>query len=113
MLENTVMRQADKSMVNVSYDGISTNVELAEKSELVQHIFDAGYHIICEAPGFHILNPWCRKFKESDFVTCVTKQIRQPSLGISPVWILLIIVAVRKLQDSLVLSGSLFSAHFV
>jgi len=88
-------------------------VELTEKSELVQHIFDAGYHIICEVLGFHIFNPWCRKFKESDFVTHVTKQIRQPSLGISPVWVLLIIVAVRKLQDSLVLSGSLFSARFV
>jgi hypothetical protein len=88
-------------------------MELTEISELVQHIFYAGYHIICEALGFHILNPWCRKFKESDAVTCLTKQIRQPSQGISPVWVLLLIVAVRKLQDSLVLSGSLFSAHFV
>ena len=87
-------------------------MQLTEKSELVQHIFDAGYHIICEALGLHILNPWYRKFKESDAVTCVTKQIRQSSLGISRVWILLIVVAVRKLQDSLVLSGSLFSAHF-
>jgi hypothetical protein len=88
-------------------------VELTEISEIVQHIFYAGYRIICEVLGFQILNPWCRKFKESDTVSCVNKQIRQPSLGISPFWVLLIMVAFRKLQDSLVLPGSLFSTHFV
>lgn len=67
----------------------------------------------CEVLGFNILNHRCRKYEESSAVTYVTKQIRQPSLGISPVWVLLIIVAVSKLKDSLVLSPSLFPAHFM
>jgi hypothetical protein len=30
-------------------------MELKEKSELVQHVYDAGHHIICEVLGFYIL----------------------------------------------------------
>jgi hypothetical protein len=76
------------------------NTTVLEKSKLAQHAYEEGHGVSWdEARILEIVsNSRHRKYKESAHTACSTNPIRQPSLEISPTWILLISKKVSKLK---------------
>jgi hypothetical protein len=64
---------------------------LLEKSELAQHVYQ-GYRVCWHKARIleNESNSKCRKYTESAHIAHLTNLSRQPSLHISPIWILLI-----------------------
>jgi hypothetical protein len=65
---------------------------LLEKSKLSQHAYEDGHRLGWDEARILEIgsNSRYRKYKESAHVACLTNPISQPSLDISPVWILLV-----------------------
>jgi hypothetical protein len=68
------------------------NTTVLEKSKLAQQAYEEGHGVSWDEGSRH------RKYKESAHMACSTNPIRQPSLEISPTWILLISKKVSKLK---------------
>jgi hypothetical protein len=75
---------------------------LVEKSRLAKHAYEEGHHMQWkEAKVVQTdANNMCRKYKEAAHIACIMNPVSQPSLEISPIWILLIHEEVGRLLGS-------------
>jgi hypothetical protein len=74
--------------------------DMLEKSILAQHSYEED-HKICWNEGKVLQiepNAVYRKYKESDHVSLLERQISQPSVDISPIWTPVITTEIKRLQ---------------
>jgi hypothetical protein len=68
------------------------NQGLLGKSKLAQLAYKEGHRVSCDESRILEIesNSRCRKYKELAHMECLAIPISQPSLNISPIWVLLI-----------------------
>jgi hypothetical protein len=87
--------------VRLNEHGHNMKEGFREKSKLAKHAYEEGHRVVWnEARILEIeSNSRHRKQRESAHMECLKIPIRQPSLGISPVWIPITIDEVPNLRD--------------